>query len=118
MGCGGCEGTSVGKFEECHILINKFGRLIDDMKENNVQDNEIINFEQESEKLKNEIKNLLIQINNICDKDKNEFQIRRFLVINEKFQNLCTEESNIRSIDLKAEQEDKKDIIIKNSVDI
>ena len=114
MGCG----AKVDKFEECGLLISEFAGLIEEMKEGNFQEIDIINFEQSSEKLKKKIKILLIQINQICDESKKESQIRRFLFFNEKFQNLCTEESNIKNIDLKEEQENKEILAIKNNINI
>ena len=92
----GCSNLFQDKFEELGVLLKEYEKTIDMMaREQNpeIQKTDVeINIEEKKEK----IRMILEELNKYFDEEPEDFRFERFKKLNEKFQYLLNEESNVR----------------------
>ena len=89
----GCSFELGDDFEKCQNLIDEFEELLVNEKTRKMENKEKLNNEQAKEDLKVRIKEVLETIN---DNLEGEAQIDKLQSLNEKYQTLLADESNIR----------------------
>ena len=89
----GCSFELGDDLEKCQNLIDEFEELLVNEKTRKIENKEKINNEQAKEDLKVKIKEVLETIN---DNLEGEAQIDKLQSLNEKYQTLLADESNIR----------------------
>ena len=91
----GCSNLFQDKFEELGVLLKEYEKTIDMMaREQNpeIQKTDVeINIEEKKEK----IRMILEELNKYFDEEPEDFRFDRFKKLNEKFQYLLNEESNV-----------------------
>ena len=91
----GCADLFHDKFEELGVLLKEYEKTIDMMaREQNpeIQKTDVeINIEEKKEK----IRMILEELNKYFDEEPEDFRFDRFKKLNEKFQYLLNEESNV-----------------------
>ena len=91
----GCSNLFQDKFEELGVLLKEYEKTIDMMaREQNpeIQKTDVeINIEEKKEK----IRMILEELNKYFDEEPEDFRFERFKKLNEKFQYLLNEESNV-----------------------
>ena len=90
----GCDFSFGDDYEKCGILIEEYQYLLEIEEERKLTDKKLEKLRQSKDDIKSKIRKLLISIN---DKAYGISQIDKLQKLNEKYQNLLTEESKIKS---------------------
>ena len=90
----GCDFSFGDDFEKCGILIDEYQYLLEIEEDRKLTDKKLEKHNQAKDDIKSKIRKLLISIN---DKAYGISQIDKLQRLNEKYQNLLTEESKIKN---------------------
>ena len=90
----GCDFSFGDDYEKCGILIEEYQYLLEIEEERKLSDKKLEKLRQSKDDIKSKIRKLLVSIN---DKEYGISQIDKLQKLNEKYQNLLTEESKIKS---------------------
>ena len=90
----GCDFSFGDDYEKCGILIEEYQYLLEIEEERKLSDKKLEKLRQSKDDIKSKIRKLLVSIN---DKAYGISQIDKLQKLNEKYQNLLTEESKIKS---------------------
>ena len=90
----GCDFSFGDDYEKCGILIEEYQYLLEIEEERKLSDKKLEKLRQSKDDIKSKIRKLLVSIN---DKAYGISQIDKLRGLNEKYQNLLTEESKIKS---------------------
>ena len=91
----GCSDLFHDKFEELGILLKEFEKTIDLMAREENPDIQKTEIELGVEEKKEKIRMILEDLNKYFDEEPEDFRFERFKKLNEKFQYLLNEESNV-----------------------
>ena len=92
----GCSEMFHDKFEELGVLLKEYEKIIDQMaREQKLIEEEKTDVELNIEEKKEKIRMILEDLNKYFDEEPEDFRFERFKKLNEKFQYLLNEESNI-----------------------
>ena len=90
----GCDFSFGDEYEKCGILIDEYQYLLEIEEDRKLTDKKLEKLRQSKDDIKSKIRKLLVSIN---DKAYGISQIDKLQKLNEKYQNLLTEESKIKS---------------------
>ena len=90
----GCDFSFGDDYEKCGILIDEYQYLLEIEEDRKLTDKKLEKLRQSKDDIKSKIRKLLVSIN---DKAYGISQIDKLQKLNEKYQNLLTEESKIKS---------------------
>ena len=90
----GCDFSFGDDYEKCGILIDEYQYLLEIEEDRKLSDKKLEKLRQSKDDIKSKIRKLLVSIN---DKAYGISQIDKLQKLNEKYQNLLTEESKIKS---------------------
>ena len=90
----GCDFSFGYDYEKCGILIDEYQYLLEIEEDRKLSDKKLEKLRQSKDDIKSKIRKLLVSIN---DKAYGISQIDKLQKLNEKYQNLLTEESKIKS---------------------
>ena len=92
----GCSEMFQDKFEELGVLLKEYEKIIDQMaRDQKLIEEEKTDVELNLEEKKERIRVILVDLNKYFDEEPEDFRFERFTKLNEKFQYLLNEESNI-----------------------
>ena len=90
----GCDFSFGDDYEKCGILIDEYQYLLEIEEDRKLSDKKLEKLRQSKDDIKSKIRKLLVSIN---DKAYGISQIDKLQRLNEKYQNLLTEESKIKN---------------------
>ena len=90
----GCDFSFGDDYEKCGILIDEYQYLLEIEEDRKLTDKKLEKLRQSKDDITSKIRKLLVSIN---DKAYGISQIDKLQKLNEKYQNLLTEESKIKS---------------------
>ena len=91
----GCSNLFQDKFEELGVLLKEYEKTIDMMAREKSPDIIKTDVELNIEEKKEKIRMILADLNKYFDEEPEDFRFDRFKKLNEKFQYLLNEESNV-----------------------
>ena len=101
----GCGQFFIDKFDELGFLLKQFEKALDKMYRGQILECQKSMYELNKEEMKEKIRILLEELNHIFEQNPKDKRCFRFKKLNEKFQYLLFEESNI----IKEQDEDFDD---------